>query len=96
MFAFLFLYFILFAFLGPYPQKFPGLRHSHGNAKIRAASATHTTAHGNTGSFNPLSKARDQICILVYTSWVRYCRATMGTPMFAFLIFILYSSTDDL
>ena len=27
-----------------------GLRHSHSNARSRAASATYTTAHGNTGS----------------------------------------------
>ena len=29
---------------------------------------------------NPLSKARDWTCILLDTSWVHYCWATMGTP----------------
>ena len=33
-------------------------------------SATYTTAHGNTESFNPLSKARDQTCILMDTSGI--------------------------
>ena len=31
-------------------------------------STTYTAAHGNVGSFNPLSKARDQTRILVGTS----------------------------
>ena len=31
---------------------------------------TYTTPHGNTGSFNPLSKARDWTCILMDTSGV--------------------------
>ena len=41
----------------------------------QAAPLTHTTAHidGNEGSFNPLSEARDQICILMDTTQVRYC-----------------------
>ena len=29
---------------------------------------------------NPRSKARDQICIPMDTSWIRYCGATAGTP----------------
>ena len=29
---------------------------------------------------NPLSKARNQTCILMGTSQVHYCCATMGTP----------------
>ena len=29
---------------------------------------------------NPLSKARDQTCILMDTSQIRFCWATMGTP----------------
>ena len=29
---------------------------------------------------NPLSEARDQTCVLMATSQVRYCGATMGTP----------------
>ena len=33
-------------------------------------SATYATAHGNTGSFNPQSRARDQTRILMDTGWV--------------------------
>ena len=29
---------------------------------------------------NPLNEARDQTCILMDTSWVSYCCATMQTP----------------
>ena len=29
---------------------------------------------------DPLSQARDQICIFMDTSWIRFCCATMGTP----------------
>ena len=36
---------------------------------------------------DPLSKARDQTCILMDTSWIHFCCATMETP-YAFL-FIL-------
>ena len=34
---------------------------------IWAVSATYTTAHGNAGSFNPLSEARDQTRVLMDT-----------------------------
>ena len=34
--------------------------------------ATHTTAQGNAGSFNTLSKARDQTRVLMDASQVRY------------------------
>ena len=40
----------------------------------------HTTAHHNTGSFNPRSEARDQTRILMDTSWVRYRWTTRGSP----------------
>ena len=30
----------------------------------------------------PLSKARDQTCVFTGTSWVCYCWATVGTPVF--------------
>ena len=29
---------------------------------------------------DPLNKARDQTCILIDTSWIRFCCTTMGTP----------------
>ena len=38
--------------------------------QIPAASATYTTAEGNTKSFNPLSEARDRTHILMDTSQV--------------------------
>ena len=36
---------------------------------IRAVTATYTAAHSHTGSFNPLSEARDPTCILIDPSW---------------------------
>ena len=44
-------------------------------------STTYTTAHGNSGILNPLSKARDRTCILMNTIWIRFCFTTMGTPV---------------
>ena len=41
---------------------------------------------------NPLSEARDRTCILMATSWVCYCWATMGTPTLWFLNFIFLST----
>ena len=38
--------------------------------QIQAMSSTYTAAHGNAGSFNPLSDARDQTCILMDISQV--------------------------
>ena len=37
---------------------------------IWAASVSYSTAHDNTGSFNPPSKARDNTYILMNPSWV--------------------------
>ena len=37
---------------------------------------TYTTALGNVGSFNPLSKARDRMCVLIDTSQIHFHRAT--------------------
>ena len=42
-----------------------GLYHSHSNRGIQAASAAHATAHGNTGSPTPPSKARERTYILI-------------------------------
>ena len=49
---------------------------------------------------NPLSKARDQICVLMHISWVRYCRATKQTSEFlCFTLeaeFLLFKETVSL
>ena len=74
------LFIYVFCFLGSYLQhmKVPWLGieselqaqpHQH---RIRAASGIYITGHSNTGSFNPLSKARDRTCMIMDTSWTRY------------------------
>ena len=42
---------------------------------------TYTTAHGNVGSFNPLSKARDPTCILLDTSQVHNLLSHSGSSL---------------
>ena len=49
--------------------------------RIWAMSSVYTTAHSNTGSFNPLNEARDRPCILMVTRQVRYHWAKTGTPI---------------
>ena len=56
---------------GPIGPVATGLCHSHSNAEIQAASATYTTAHGNAGSLNPLSKGRDRTRNLMVPSQIR-------------------------
>ena len=34
---------------------------------------------------NPLSEARDRVCNLMVPSWIRFCCATVGTPVFLFV-----------
>ena len=73
---------------------------SQARGEFGAAAATLCLSHSNLGSepicdlhhsswqcgiLNPLSKARDQTCILMDTSWICYCRATMGIPQFPYL-----------
>ena len=48
---------------------------------MRAPSATLTTAHGNIGSLTSWVRPEDQICILMDASQIRFCWATMGTPI---------------
>ena len=81
---------------GPLTMKKEFQSLSHQQRGIRAKSSTCTTAHGNTGSFNPLSVARNWICILM----VHYFWATMGTPnttymTFKFIFPVLISSLNS-
>ena len=81
----LFFCFVLLCFLGPHPQHMEvprlvvkselqlPLMPQPQQQKIWAISVTYTTAHGNAGFFNPLSKAGDQTHILLDTSWFRFC-----------------------
>ena len=45
---------------------------------------------------NQLSRARDWICILMDTSWVCYCWARMGTPLFLSGSLVPYHLSDCL
>ena len=56
-----------------------GLHHSHSNVESEPHLQPATKAHGNARSFNPLSKARDQTCVLMDTSLIHFHCATMGT-----------------
>ena len=40
---------------------------------------------------NPLNEARDQTCVLMDTSWVCYCWATMGTPQYEGIFWTILS-----
>ena len=84
-------YFVLFCFLGPHLWHlevvgegsnwgYSCLHHSYSNV-----SATCTTAQGSAGYFNPLRKARNWTHILMDSSRVRHCRATVGTPEYVFV-----------
>ena len=50
-----------------------GLCHSQQQCQIQAMSMTYTTAHSNSGSFNPLSEASDGIFVLMDTSQIWFC-----------------------
>ena len=52
----------------------------------------HYTAHSNTGSFNPLSKARDRTHIFTDTSWILNPLSHNGNSRFIF-IFCLFRVT---
>ena len=47
-----------------------GLHHSNNHSRSEPCLRPNTTAWGNTGSFNPMSKARDQTCILMDTNQI--------------------------
>ena len=89
-------FFFLFCFLGPHPwhmevprigvesklnrscscQPMPQAQ----QLGIQAVSVTYATAPSNARFSNPLSEARDQICVLMDTSQICFCCITMGTP----------------
>jgi len=60
---------------------------SQAKEQIRATAAG--LCHSNARSYNPLSKARDQIRILTDTSWIPSQLSHNGTPKSA-LYFILF------
>ena len=78
-------YYYYFIFLGPHPQHMEvprlGVELECGcqpipqpqQRRILAMSVIYTTAHSNSGSFNPWSEARDLTHILMNTSWAHYC-----------------------
>ena len=45
---------------------------SQAKGRIRAVAASLHHSHSNTRSFNPLSKARDGICVLMNASQIRF------------------------
>ena len=45
---------------------------------------------------DPLRKARDRTCVLMDTSWVCFCWATMGTPRLFFLHRITFTSLSKI
>ena len=56
---------------------------------IRAASGTHTTAHGQRRIVNPLSKGRDRTCNLMVPSWIRQPLRHEGNSTTVFILGIL-------
>ena len=84
--------FFFFVFLGPHPwhMEVPRLGAESELQLLANTTATETwdlslicnLQHSSEQCqfLNPLSKARDQTCGLMATSWVLYCWVTMGTP----------------
>ena len=74
--------------------RFPGRRVESELQLLAYATATATPdlshiwdLHHSSGQcqiLNPLSDARDQTCILMDTSWICFCSATMGIPFSLF------------
>ena len=62
-----------------------GLHHSHSNVGSKLHLPPYHHSPQQHGTLNPLSEARDWICMLVDTSRVCYCWAMMGTPEQMFL-----------
>ena len=94
-FSYFYFYFLFFVFLGPHPwhMDVPKLY------LLACATATATPHPSHVFNLhhhswqqrllNPLSKARDRTCILMDTSQIHFRWATMGTPLFLFLMWLL-------
>ena len=93
----------LFVFLEPAPMAY---ENSQARGWVRATAASLCHSHRNARSkpclqdtpqliathriLNPLSKPRDQTCLLVGSSWIHYHWAITGTPVnFIFIICLL-------
>ena len=75
---------------------------SQAGGRIRAAAASLHHSHSSMGSelslqaipqltADPLSKARDQTCVLMDTTWIRFHQATTGTPRAVIFMSMSYS-----
>ena len=83
---FFFFFFFFWLARGQIGDSAASLHHSHSNMGSKPhASATYTTAHGNTSSLILWGKARDCTCNFMVPSRIRFCCAMMGTPAFLFL-----------
>ena len=61
---------------------------SQARGRLRTAAASLHHSHSNSGSFKPLSEARDGTRILLATRQIqiRFCYATTGTPVFTWAV----------
>ena len=68
------------------------LRYSHSNVGSKPCLQPTPQHHSSQQHWilNPLSRARDQTCILMDTTWVCCHHATMGTPSFLFFFFFFF------
>ena len=64
-------------------------RNSQARGQMGVAAAGLHHSHSNTGSFNPLREARDQICILMDTSRVHKLLSHNRNSEISFIIPIL-------
>ena len=106
-----FIFYLFFCFLGPCPRhmEVPRL-----GVKLEPQLLAYTTAtttrdpshvfdlHHSSQQWwipNPLSKSRDQTCILMDTNWISFCCATMGKSgnivNVCLFVFCLFSATPS-
>ena len=91
-----FFLFILFIYLFIFAFRAAPMAYGSSQARVQVGTAAAGLCHSSQQCriLNPLSKARDQTCILMDTSQFHYCWATMGTPtLLSFSIFCcIYTS----